>query len=198
MRKIYYDLVKDGILCKTVTNYNEARSWADNEEGAEFFTRVEEVEKPISKEEQEKRDRRIERLAGVGWCPLLTRVEDSLTGCRIPFREVKWCSAKATSYQNRAIKKIVKKLTKLDIFRFFVIIIVKRERDNKQEREENKMKRTNEWKRHCRRFANLAGTDREIWKELATERKEAEIDRIRILNTGRKPMLDPFVGYIAR
>lgn len=66
MRKIYYDLVKDGILCKTVTNYNEAKNWADNEEGAEFFTRVEEVEKPISKEEQEKRDRRIERFAGVG------------------------------------------------------------------------------------------------------------------------------------
>ena len=60
------------------------------------------------------------------------------------------------------------------------------------------MKRTNEWKRHCRRFAELAGTNREIWKELAIEKKEAEICRMEILNTGRKPMLDPFVGYIAR
>lgn len=69
MRKIFYELTKNNIPYKTTPNFNEAQEWKEKNENADFYVRLEEMDPPISKEQQEKREERISKInecAGVG------------------------------------------------------------------------------------------------------------------------------------
>ena len=63
---------------------------------------------------------------------------------------------------------------------------------------EDKINRTEAWRKHCRTFASLAGVNNDIYKELTLQRTEKEAKRKELLAQGKAVILDPFVGYIER
>lgn len=63
---------------------------------------------------------------------------------------------------------------------------------------EDRIQRTEAWRKHCQTFAHLAGVNSAIWQELKLQKAERDAKKEELLAEGKAVIFDPFVGYIAR